>query len=1000
MKRILIVLFLCLLAPAIFAAPNFFTPSDNDQSMYYLAALFGHVGNVIPQPWAGIQESTLLKYAFLYFNNGVIVLGCILILYSLVVGTINTSHHGEMMGQKWNSVWIPLRSAMGFALLLPVTSATLDMKGVAVQGYAVIQVFVMWVIVQGVGAADYIWANMVDKVGSGDAGISIGSTTNDDLETATNIFQYLTCSIAYMETQQSKNYYTQEKTPSRNVKIGSKGKNNYSKTYQSTTPYIGFQNTNGVKKANMPNTYVWSFGSYSPSDWDHRAICGYITLPTGGESSDSDNSDSIAARAYFTAQKDLINNMIGYSNALANRAMGVYGGNWLGIYLSNGLPPFPNSNANGATGFVPGDGNQYPTLGYLADVYMVYLDTGSSSTGPGGSNGEGTSGSETADDGTSCTDANGNTYYVTLNDDGTSYSNQTNTDPTIEDSTPKPGCTAPSSNAEDYVTAQLGLVAAAYQAATQKNYQAYQDAKDSSDPDNPDSPNIRNQEKKANLMAAAQYNGWASAGSFFLDMAKVLNTWVGTISATSNDYSYSTLACQRGVGITDAGANRRCQDARSAPDIKGDFRSYKKDTHNAYGYSAGNSLSAVLTGGEMMGLSVLGSIEQGDTDTCTPQLDENGEVILDPTTGNPICAEQITPSCTALTDDNGRIIQQCGIYNSARSDSSAFDPAKFKKPHWPYGTINPLGWFHYVNGMIMYNFAQTLKPIMDMGKMGGQMTNPLFVLRKAGLRMLITSSKLYHIGFRYMWISGLVSYPFSGFTGIANAMTSALTWGATMYTALIGIMMTMGAVMAYYFPMIPYLVFTFAFIQWLILTIEAMAAAPLLSLGILNPEGGHEVFGQSSAGIAILSSLFLRPSLMIIGYFAATVMSYVVVLVVNAGFFFAANALLGTMDSKSADTASMFGVLLIWGMYVNTLMVVLNKAFSLIYHIPDHITRWIGINEERGDVENMMSSVKSGVEKGADTGKSMADSQMAARKQSMQDYAKGMDELKSKIKGA
>jgi defect-in-organelle-trafficking protein DotA len=227
---------------------------------------------------------------------------------------------------------------------------------------------------------------------------------------------------------------------------------------------------------------------------------------------------------------------------------------------------------------------------------------------------------------------------------------------------------------------------------------------------------------------------------------------------------------------------------------------------------------------------------------------------------------------------------------------------------------------------------------------------------------------------------------------------SALTWGMAMYSVILSMMMTMGALMAYYFPMIPYLVFTFAFIQWLVLTIEAMAAAPMLSLGILNPEGEHEVFGKSSMGIAILASVFLRPPLMIIGYFAATVMSYVTVMIVNGGFFFAANSLLGGLSSDGG-AASMFGTLIIWGMYVNTLMVVLNKSFTLIYHLADHVTRWIGINEAHGsDIEGMMGKVEGGVKQGAESAKAAGDAQAQARKQSMQAYSGAADQAKDKIK--
>lgn len=976
MKRILAILGLCLLAPAVFAAPNFFTPSTNDQSMYYLAAIFGNVGNIFTQWSAASGESTLLKYAFLYFNNAVIVLGCILILYTLIVSTINTSHQGEMLGQKWNSVWIPLRTAMGFALLLPTTTSTVAL-GTAVKGYAIIQVLVMWVIVQGVGAADYIWENMVDRIAAGDAGISANTSVSatNDLETATNMFQYLMCSLAFAQQQGIKNYWTQEDRPGFSAPIGDKTYNSKQKGkygYLGTTPFMLYLKTDGT--ANMPNSYVWAFGIVNPSDWSRRSICGYVTMPTGAgfETTDKPLYD------YYTRQNTLINNMIGFDPSNPNIARGIYGGNWFGIFPTSGQTPQKGTGtATGGpkgthafkTSITQDDGSikktSLPTLGYLADAYQVYLDMGAVAASPDSGSG----------DKSSCT--------AIVDSDG---------NPVLDDNK-QPVMSCPV-NTEDYIMAQLEQVAVAYQAATAQNYQQYQTAEAAAALEK-DTPQGAAGDKtppplmthKDILVAAAKYNGWASAGAFFLDMTKALNTSTSSLSATSYGYSYAGLACQNGVDITSGGADRRCQDARTTTDLKGDgddkhkggtFQQGHDGKFHSYGRGTGNSIGKTFMAMEGLSLQALANaMNEG----------EEGEI---PTSDG--------RKCTAL-EANGKVVENCGIYNSAINSNPGFNPNLYSKPRFPRFIINPMAWYRYVNASIMYNFAQTLQPIMSMGT-GGQMVNPLFTLRAAGIRLLNTSSKLYHIGFKYMWISGLASYAFSGMTGIANAMASAMTWGAAMYNAIIGMMMTMGAIMAYYFPLIPYLVFTFAFIQWLILTVEAMTAAPMLCLGILHPEGQHEVFGHSSMGIAILASVFLRPPLMIIGYFAATVMSYVVVLVVNGGFFFAANSLLGGVGGgDDASAASMFGTLIIWGMYVNTLMVVLNKSFTLIYHIPDHVMRWIGITEgHTSDVEQMLGQVKGGVEKGAETAKGAADAQMKARRATIQAYGQAADEVKDKAK--
>ena len=137
---------LFLISPSVLAATSLFDIPPQDQSMLYLSYIFGNVGDIL----AG-SNNTLLQLVLVYFNNAVLVLGGIVIIYSSIVGTINMAHEGEMLGKNWNNPWVPLRAALGFALLLPVKA----------KSYALIQVFFMWIVIQGVGAADYIWSQGV-----------------------------------------------------------------------------------------------------------------------------------------------------------------------------------------------------------------------------------------------------------------------------------------------------------------------------------------------------------------------------------------------------------------------------------------------------------------------------------------------------------------------------------------------------------------------------------------------------------------------------------------------------------------------------------------------------------------------------------------------------------------------------------------------------------------------------------------------------------------------
>ncbi len=946
MKRILSFFSLCLLAPSLFAA-NIFEPSQNDQSIYFLSAIFGNVGNVLNISGTA-QESTLLKSAFLYFNNTVIVLGVILILYSLIVSVVNTSNDGEALGRKWNSVWIPLRSAMGFAMLLPVSTSLTPIVNpysnvvvapIAVKSYALIQVFIMWVIVQGVGAADYLWTNMVSMVYSGQATLSF-DTSSTSAEMAAKVFGSMVCSISFTENQNMKNYKTQEKNTDYK-KVGGEG------NYGNNVPNVTTSKTG--PNASTPNSWIWAFGSIKPTDWSRNSICGYLSLPMGNTSAGATPQDKALAD-YYQKQYALIQSMIGlpaddsFIIQSTQGHMGVYGGNWYGIYPEDGISYDSKITAGGSTGLhsnafsvTYNDGSTVilPTVGYLADYYMVFLDRGAQPTDP--NTDLGSTGTAPTDDpdGDCVPDDNGNGCS------GVSTVDQA------------------SASADAEVRTQLTAVANAFQKKSSENYQAYSDALLTLQDDT--TPGMSDASRKQKLVLAAQYNGWASAGAFFLDMVKVIQPSGSGAGATFYDYEYPSIACQKGIGIRDANAKRKCGDARTASDLKG------KSRDGTYGHGR-NTMGASMVLAESVVSDAMASADAYQEGTGSTGGTEMG-------TGT---------NCTPLyvTDDNGnkQLIQNCGIYNSTEGNT-AFGLKNYKPRHFPYSIVDPVAWYDYVQSMIMSNFSKALEPLATM-EQGSTIQNPLLLLRQSGLRLLTTSAHLYHIGLIYMWSTGLVSYAFSGITGILGAATSGFTWASSMYTALLAIMMSMGAVMAYYFPMIPYLVFTFATIQWLILTIEAMAAAPLLSLGILHPEGQHEVFGHSSMGIALLSSVFLRPSLMIIGYFAATAMLYVVVMLLNAGFFFANDALI----SSDSGTAGMFGTLMMWGIYLNALMIVINKAFTLIYHIPDHIMRWIGISEERTEVESMLGQVKQGVEKGAETGKGAADAEADARRQSMNAY--------------
>lgn len=117
-------------------AADLFTVVDTDKSkLWFLDVLF-------PED---LSKSPLSK-TMTILNSAVLLVGGILAAYTLIAGTMSTAHDGEMLGKKWSSMWLPVRTALGTAMILP-----------AAGGFCAAQVMVLWFITQGVGLANSLW---------------------------------------------------------------------------------------------------------------------------------------------------------------------------------------------------------------------------------------------------------------------------------------------------------------------------------------------------------------------------------------------------------------------------------------------------------------------------------------------------------------------------------------------------------------------------------------------------------------------------------------------------------------------------------------------------------------------------------------------------------------------------------------------------------------------------------------------------------------------------
>lgn len=181
-----------LLLPAIaFAQSSLFgdIPANDVSVKQFLSQLFG---GLVGGGDGGDPIEELLGV----FNAGVLVIGGILVFYTLVAGTLSTAHDGEMLGKRWSSLWVPIRTTLGAAAIMPT-------MGLA-KGYCVIQAIVIWLALQGVGMANGMWETFLGKGASnvvGEAFYVPPGASRQIRQTFNDMFMSNVCTAAFRKSQ-------------------------------------------------------------------------------------------------------------------------------------------------------------------------------------------------------------------------------------------------------------------------------------------------------------------------------------------------------------------------------------------------------------------------------------------------------------------------------------------------------------------------------------------------------------------------------------------------------------------------------------------------------------------------------------------------------------------------------------------------------------------------------------------------------------------------------
>ena len=217
-------------------------------------------------------------------------------------------------------------------------------------------------------------------------------------------------------------------------------------------------------------------------------------------------------------------------------------------------------------------------------------------------------------------------------------------------------------------------------------------------------------------------------------------------------------------------------------------------------------------------------------------------------------------------------------------------------------------------------------------------SDPLPRIALFGQACMEAVSKSWIIGAATLFGIGLLG----GIVGCsAAALNLMVMWLLPIVALVMTALLATGMVTAYYIPMVPFILFTFGGIGWLIGVIESLCAAPIVAVFFTYPDGGHDVFGKAEPAIYLLINLFLRPSLMIIGMLSGMALCFVGVNFLNAGFSYAFSSMMSAIGLKSGIITGIFPPLGVMILYTGLITVVVTKSFQLVNIVPDKVLRWI-----------------------------------------------------------
>jgi conjugal transfer/type IV secretion protein DotA/TraY len=176
----------------------------------------------------------------------------------------------------------------------------------------------------------------------------------------------------------------------------------------------------------------------------------------------------------------------------------------------------------------------------------------------------------------------------------------------------------------------------------------------------------------------------------------------------------------------------------------------------------------------------------------------------------------------------------------------------------------------------------------------------------------------------------------------SGAMSNVWDWLQAEITPVLAELAYYLGLLGFYFsvflPSLPYMIFTITVVGWVLGVIQTVIAAPLWATMHMRPS--QTFIGSDAQGYLLLLALFVRPTLAVIGLFAAMLTADPIVDFITKAFF----SMRGDVVSSTGfiGAISQFFTFFWWfSAYGMLLLPVLYMIYGLPQVLPDHVLKWI-----------------------------------------------------------